>query len=579
MKYARIFALGAATLLLALASTARLNAETHGSVRVDAAPKAAPKVEAAGELPAELVPLVSAMDQELARSMKELARPNQAGPYYLGYWLLEVVHQHTEAKLGALLASEKGHTRYFRVELRVGSHDVDNSNAYPMGFGDDGMSFGVPLEQAPLDPNLQASRRSLWLLTDAAYQNALDVLEQKQAEQKSSSRLSSQAADFTKETLRSIITPKAQPLPAQQQLEEQVRSASAVFTAFPEVHDANVLADAWTLTRVLVSSEGVKSYEPSRFVRFSVQASSQAADGMPVVRSAAAFGDVDAGTLTQLARQIAEDVRRVRNAAIIEDYNGPVLFEGEAAAQLVYELLGATLSGTPGGGSGDSPWLQRLGKRVLPAQFDVFDDPTLEQYRGTKLWGGYAFDDDGVAAARVPLIERGRLRDLLMSRTPNEHRTKSNGHGRTAMGGWSQAAVANLLVEARGGLSRQALRNRLLSAVKEEGGEFGLLVRALEPREYSTSGAAAPQPQLIVKLYLDGREEPVRGAELFDLTPRALKDIIAVGNDPSAYHTTPLVAGIVPVAASIVSPSLLLEDIEIRKPSQRHELPPVLPRP
>lgn len=529
-------------------------------------------------LPDNIAPVASAMEAELARC-SELKRPGKASPYFVGYWLFDVEHQHVEAELGALVNQRQGRQRFLRTELRVGSHELDNSHYFAMVALGSMRGFGAPVEPAPLDDEPDALRRALWLSTDNAYQAAIELLEQKRAERRSSVKHSAQAPDFSRQTPKSVSASDVKPLPAAQELARNVEFASRVFLDYPEVYESQVAADAWIVRRVFVSTEGVRSFAPSRWVRYSVYSSTQAADGMPLTRSVGRFGEPTAAELATLARQTADELQTNRRAELVEDYSGPILFEGEAAAQLAFELLGVTLSGTPSDNGDESPWLRRLGKRVMPKTLSVFDDPNLDSYRGLTLWGGYAMDDDGVPPERVELIENGRVRAFLMSRTPNEHFQDSNGHGRSGPGGWTRGSPGNLIVHSQQGLGQASLRRRLLAAIAEEGAEYGLIVRALERREAASGGMAPPRPEVIVKLYADGREQAVRGAELHDLTPRALKDIIATGNTPSVYDYTPTIAGAFPSAASVVAPSLLLEDVEVRRPSLSHELPPVLPRP
>src|SRR5207247_6608726 len=61
-------------------------------------------------------------------------------------------------------------------------------------------------------------------------------------------------------------------------------------------------------------------------------------------------------------------------------------------------------------------------------------DPTMERISGTDLNGYYAFDDDGVAAQRVTVVDKGVLKNFLMSRSPVAGFENSNGHGRKAPG-------------------------------------------------------------------------------------------------------------------------------------------------
>jgi hypothetical protein len=406
------------------------------------------------------------MEHELARSLEAPAQPGHTTPYYLGYFWIEVEQLHVEAKYGAIVRSDADSSRFVRSELRVGSLELDNSNYFSTSGAMGAFGFGVPLEQAPLDDDPIALARSLWLLTDDSYQSAVETIDQKRAERQSSVKRASSAPDFSEFALRSIVAHETADLPELSALQAAASDASSVFLAHQGVHDASVTIDAWRVTRVFVTKSGVRSFEPSRFVRFSVRASSQASDGMPIVHGATVWGDASDDEYRAVAGRVAKETDSLRAAPMVTDYSGPVLFEGVAAAQLTYELLGETLSGTPSADGNESPWLRRLGKRVFPEMVDVYDDPTATRHGGLELFGSYAFDDEGVAASRVDLVRKGRLRALLMSRTPNEHSEETNGHGRAGLGGWSRGGLGNLVVESSRGQSQTALRRRLLSQVK-----------------------------------------------------------------------------------------------------------------
>src|SRR5207237_5998934 len=76
----------------------------------------------------------------------------------------------------------------------------------------------------------------------------------------------------------------------------------------------------------------------------------------------------------------------------------------------------------------------QIGQRILPEFLSVHDDPTARAAGTGKnrltLNGFYRFDDEGVPARDVTLIDHGVLRDYLMSRTPITGSLQSNGHGR-----------------------------------------------------------------------------------------------------------------------------------------------------
>ena len=121
-----------------------------------------------------------------------------------------------------------------------------------------------------------------------------------------------------------------------------------------------------------------------------------------------------------------------------EDYSGPVLFEGVAGAQIFAEVLGRNLTltrrpvadGGRGGGAQNSELDGRMGARVLPDTFDVVDDPTQKEWRGRPLFGSYTVDREGVVPKPLRLIEKGVLKNYLLTRQPVRGYEGSNGRAR-----------------------------------------------------------------------------------------------------------------------------------------------------
>jgi TldD protein len=243
---------------------------------------------------------------------------------------------------------------------------------------------------------------------------------------------------------------------------------------------------------------------------------------------------------------------------------------------------------------GRSEWMNRIGQRVLPANVSLVDDPTLSQFMGQPLLGAYQVDDEGVVAQRVSLVEDGILKNLLMSRRPGPDFDASNGHGRSASLIAPQALSSNLIFQATGTLAPADLRKKFLDTCREDGHEWCLEVKSMDNPAVSSltqqdfsdfvgemaggisSGARAPL--LVERVYVsDGHEEPVRGGLIDGLTVRTLRNILAIGSDSTVYDYmqnpedglggTALGAfgeALGGIPSSIVAPSLLLEDVEVR---------------
>jgi TldD protein len=532
---------------------------------------------------------LDAMRAELRRTTTELRLPSAPAPYYVGYWVVDSRERSVEATLGAMISDETTKDRFVKIELRVGSRDSDNSNFAGTAAADGDFMREAELispHPAPIDDDPKALERVLWLATDAAYKGAVETLERKRAAKQLEIAMRGNVPNFSSDPPATVIAKDPVLSEAETDPLELSKRVSAIFRKFPEVQKSDVHVLETSTRRRFVSSDGAVAVEPSHFSGIEITCSGQAEDGMALERTAflaaKSGGSLSTGAATDEAQRIAHELVLLSRAAVAEDYAGPVLFEGKAAAQLVYEMLGESLSGTPapeGNDEMESRLSRKLGRRILPRGVTVVDDPTLTLYEGAPLLGHYAVDDEGVPAERVSLVEDGRLVSFLMSRTPREGLLRSNGHGRSGLTGWARGHAANLLLTAKAGLSSKALRARLLAAVHDEGGTFGLVVTELEPRTSATSGEVMPGVQVAYRLAADGTQTLVRGATIAPMNVRELRDVLAFGREANLYSFLAESDGGIDLGVSIGSPALLFEDVEIHGPKTPNKRPPIVPPP
>ena len=214
----------------------------------------------------------------------------------------------------------------------------------------------------------------------------------------------------------------------EEQWTNRVRNTSAVFAQFPEVRSSAVYLEGHAGGSYLVNSEGSEVRVPEKVFTLDIRALSQAPDGM-TVRDSVSFNALDPSALPgeadlkNAATTVANNISALLKAPRGEDYNGPVIFEGVAAAQIFAEVLGKNLGlsrrpvaapGGRGGGGNLSELEGRLGARVLPDSFTVVDDPSLSEYRGHRMIGGYEIDREGVRAKTLTVVEKGLLRGYLL---------------------------------------------------------------------------------------------------------------------------------------------------------------------
>src|SRR5471030_1885309 len=74
-------------------------------------------------------PLLTAMQQELAREKTELVLPGMQRPYFMEYRLEDIHTYDAVANYGALTGEGETRQRIVRVEVRVGDYAVDSSSA------------------------------------------------------------------------------------------------------------------------------------------------------------------------------------------------------------------------------------------------------------------------------------------------------------------------------------------------------------------------------------------------------------------------------------------------------------------
>ena len=559
--------------------------------------------------------LMKALRDEMGRTMERLQLEDMDRPYYVAYWVRESEGRGSTAILGGLLGRGRGTgSRFLSVELRVGDHDLDNTNFMDFGrLRSRVVREGFPVS-LPLRDDYKELRRQIWLATDGAYKQAVHSLAKKRATLQNKTRVEI-IPDFSREEPVEYRdeSPLA-PLPDEARLEAVVQELSALFKEMPHIFDSRVRAGLSRGKTYFVNSEGSSYIRNFSSASIQALAATQAVDGTPledfVVARGRQWKDLpDQAELEARIRVMAERLGRLREAGFVERYSGPVLFEGQAAAELVNQILAPRLLAlrTPiadnpmfgrFGSAPENPFLEKLGSRVLPRFLNVVDDPTAGMHGEAPLLGGYEVDEEGVRSRRTTVVQRGILKTLLATRTPVSGVSNSTGNRRN-----TRPSPSNLFLMPRNGLKSEEIRQELLDLVEERGLDFGIVVRRVSSPNmtlsrdrdsfFAMSGEEA-RPKLkpvteAYKVFPDGREEPIRKAVLPGLSASSFREIVAASDALTSHHTTLRVRmnfpfssigfmGAPPVV-SLVVPSLLFEDLALRRPPGDIPRPPLLAHP
>ncbi|MDA2939086.1 metallopeptidase TldD-related protein [Acidobacteria bacterium AH-259-A15] len=554
--------------------------------------------------------VMRAMQDELARSIEKLQLEELEKPYFISYRVRDTKSAGASGTLGSLLSSEERKARQLVVEVRVGEYTLDNTNFLSLSMGRSGLArmFGGRIS-LPVEDDYKEIRRHIWLATDAAYKMALEDLSKKRAALQNKTR-TDEVPDFSKEQPTEIIDRRQSAGIDLAAAEELVRDISVLFKEMPHIFTSKVEFEVTNFHTRYVNSEGT-SFERNRsYTSFTVRAGTQAEDGMPLEDFIALFGRSrhDLPEKQELVNRVREMGRRLatlRKAPLVDLYNGPALFEGQAAAELFAQGFAPRLLAIRRPITDDpryqrfaeqaqNPFQDRLGARVLPRFLHVIDDPTLTEYEDHALVGGYGIDDDGVAAGETRVVQRGILKTLLSTRSPVPGVMQSTGNRRG-----SGPFPSNLIVRSTRKLNGEELKQELLTLMHDLEKEYGIIVRRIGNRSFQAlqdgsrrffmpSGSETTQIQgmnLAFKVYPDGREELIRNLQLSNFSVRAFKDIVAT-SDTYTVHSVPFSPPFrlptAPATVAIVSfvvPSLLFEEVTLKKPTGEIQTLPILDSP
>jgi TldD protein len=569
-----------------------------------------------------------AMRDEMARSKTrlELKMPGTdqpVRPYYVEYRLLDLDVKEVTAQFGTLLTSSHTRNRFMNVEARVGSYKMDSSNF----VGEDAFRGFIGSQgSVGIDRDYDSLRQDLWIATDQAFKEAVETYSRKQAYLSSLAR-QSEVDDLAKVQPIQVIEPLVTPDWTNRNWEQEARDSSAALRLFPEIYEARVTYYLVYATEYLMTSEGTEIRTNRTFSAVESGMNTLASDGMPLnylysdyVPKPADLPGVDA--VRKGLNVAGSELMALRSASTAQDYTGPVLFEARAAAPLLAQILGPAMNGSRppvafqpvveqlmGNLGGKSDWAGRIGARVLPQSVSLVDDPGAKDFHGTPLLGGYTVDDEGVRAQKVTVVENGTLKALLMSRRPGNDTDQSNGHGRSGFLSDAKATMSNLFFTSTETSSPAELKKKFLDDCRAEKLQYCIIVREMDNPSLSLlhqedfsellasfnggAGTGDRLPLLVYKIYPeDGREEMIRGARIIGVNTRSLRNVAGIGNDPYVYnYMQSQIAGFTGTAlgafgsaqgglpATVVAPSLLFEELEVRGARGEPKRLPLLPAP
>ncbi len=540
--------------------------------------------------------LITAMTRELDRSFDKLKSAGSAPVYFINYALYDIKSQTLTATYGAMSYEDDTHSRVLNVDVRVGDKHLDSthqlragvvppsplalgighghSGNFPLQDDPDAILVGHQSSGQPPTPNLKRLNRGF-----PKVKTNRDV---KVAEEDPSD-------DFAE---AKPVVYSEPPLDVHVDLpvwRDRLRKASAIYKEFPALSHSVVRLDADQSRRYLVNTECTCIEDNAKSFRVAAEASAVAADGM-VVRLFDAVEvpsmDMlpDQATLEKMVRKLSASVIELKNAPKAAPFVGPAILNCKATGVFFHEVLGHRLEGHRQKSEREGrTFTAKVGEQIMPAFMSVIDDPTRTTMGKTPLVGNYKYDDEGVPAQKVELVQNGVLKGFLMGRSPISGFAASNGHGRSAAGSNPVARQGNLIVDSSKRVPYAKLRAMLIQEARAQRKPDGLIIDELGGG-FTLTHTSSPQsyvllPLRVIKVYTDGKpDELTRGVNIVGTPLTSLEKILCAGKDDDTFNgRCGAESGWVPVSAT--GPSLLLKTIEMEKEYKSQDQPPVLPAP
>lgn len=503
-----------------------------------------------------------AMEDELQRSMDELAYKDYEKPFFISYTINDSKAVSISASLGALLYSNHIPVRNKSIRVMVGDYDF-NDESLDASYYDE--ASGMSEISIPIENDYFGIRRSLWVSTDAVYKSAAKLFQDNKQylKEKDITLENLPHRRFARAPIVKLAIEKEQEEPNINNLENFVKEISSVFSTEPDIHHSMVTLSFINNTNYFISSEGTRIKYPYSIATIQIYAEIKTEDGESIYDQLSHFS-FTATTLPSKAA-LKEDVKgmianlkTLKETKVFKDsYLGPVLFVEDA----VGSVFSSSLFGFEGLITSNDISIRdnfqyngqflddKIGKRILADGLMVQSMPKLKYYNEIPLPGTFEVDAEGVVPKdTLTLVQDGLLMALLNSRTTTRESHSINGHSNSSQG--MNPGVIKVSYNNRQSIAE--LKQKLIDNAKDDGLPYAIMIKRIPYGNYMAVN--------IYKVNLEnGKEELLRLAQVNPLTIRSLRRIQGSGNEHIVFNSQ----GHNGLSSYIVPNGLLVDEVEV----------------
>lgn len=531
--------------------------------------------------------LLKSMIDELNVSYEKLKNAEKYPMYFIGYeaWKRDLWDLRSE--IGSIIYDKEYKEIVVGCDVRIGSYTLDSTHEIK---SDSWQNIDRGVDVRFITENDENSIKvELWNLTQETYKEAVNRYIKVITNKDVTAKQSIKGTDFTNEkTSYTYINYLSKEELDKKKIKDMVKRLSLIFKKYDFIIESNVVFSKDYTHRYIVNSDGARIVEGARRYSISYYASARTSDGMDLTRyKNYHFSKIsDLPDENKIARDIENSIDELKKLLVSNEFDPqavPAILENKAAAVFWHEIFGHRIEGHRQKSEREGQtFVKKLGQKIMPEFITIYDDPDIEYYNGKFLNGNYKYDDEGVKSQKVVLVEKGILKGFLMQRIGVLDFNKSNGHGRRSYGNMVVSRQGNLIIESSKKISYNELKKMLINEIKRQNKPFGLIIKDIEGG-FTITKRNMPQSYTIlvkyaVKVYPDGKEEPVRGFNMIGTPLQTFSKILATADDYDVFNgVCGAESGWINISA--VSPSILFSEIETEKIKKSNQKPPILKLP
>lgn len=527
---------------------------------------------------------IKLLSAEMKRSFKTLKKQNPP-VYYMAYTYVDSAVRIFNVAYGGIARQQQENWSTLEVLVRVGSPALDNTRTLKQGKND----YSIVHKDMPsLEGDGSAFTAAVWKTTQLAVERAQQDYGRVQADAVAASRRLDDSPDFAFPAVSSYCRTANFATFDWAKIENMLLEASRLAEGKPFVLHSSFSLTFESGHRYFVDSRGTHLKTPIIDFRLSYSVEGKTADGLEISRGKF-YNIVDAKDVPSKealfadVEQSLKELETLYTAPLADPITAPAILKNHAMGVFIHEVLGHRMEGhRQKEDSFGRTFTSKLDQQVTAPFISVVDDPTLSSFKNQPLRGFYEYDDEGVKAEPVVMVDNGVLKNFLMSASPIEGFSMSNGHGRRGWGRRPVARMGNTRVIASETVPYNKLEKMLLEEIKKQGKPYGFIIEDLSGG-FTMTDTGSPQvfklePKLVYRVYPDGRKEVVRGVDLVGTPLVSFSQILAAADDDNVFNgDCGAESGWVPVAA--IAPSVLFKTLEVEHTAKSAVKPPMLPPP